>query len=337
MVIRPDRILDHSSDHSRYLVITFIFILSSSLVSCQNNSSEVPYAQPVECVECMPYTLVWSDEFTQLNSSKWTVDSGCPGLRNTALQCYTKHNIVIREGILNVEIRIGSWDDPLNSRKLNFTSGQLISRTSWLYGMFEIRARMPKGKHLWPLVTLVPVENIYGNPSLSGKIIFLAMSGQDTKNFVSMVRYGPSELDIGSEYAEKTVSDPDLSSEFHVYSLEWTKSSMVFSFDREKYLTFNMSEPLVTQQGTKPYNRSGMPFDRRFRLVLSVPVDVHSDSLSVEEAKLWERPVMQVDWIRIFRRRVSSSSVTVVCFNSGGMSGVRFILLLTFAYLVISS
>src|SRR5688500_7559249 len=100
--------------------------------------------------------LIWSDEFDRdgaPDSSKWTYDlgDGCPdncGWGNNEWQYYTKNpeNVRVENGKLIIEAR----RDSLGGKA--FTSSKIVSREKgdWLYGRFEIRAKLPEGKGTWP-------------------------------------------------------------------------------------------------------------------------------------------------------------------------------------------
>ena len=98
-------------------------------------------------------TLVWSDEFDsdRLDDQNWIYEQHC-GRFNQELECYTKHrekNVRIENGHLMIEVCV----EPYNG--YNFTSGRLLTRKSWKYGRFEIRARMPHGYQLWPAIWML--------------------------------------------------------------------------------------------------------------------------------------------------------------------------------------
>ena len=52
-----------------------------------------------------------------------------------------------------------------------YTSARIRSKGKgdWLYGRVEVRAKLPKGKGLWPSVVMLPSERSYGQWPLSGE------------------------------------------------------------------------------------------------------------------------------------------------------------------------
>lgn len=78
---------------------------------------------------------------------------------NHELQYYTAgrtKNVRVENGNLVIEAH------PEQYGGKQFTSGRINSIKSWTYGIFEFRARLPKGKHLWPAIWLIPKEDKYG-------------------------------------------------------------------------------------------------------------------------------------------------------------------------------
>ncbi len=90
------------------------------------------------------WTLTWSDEFTQADStapdsSKWTYDLGGGGWGNSELQYYTNstNNARIENGELIIEVR------EENLGGYGYTSARLKTQGKFVqaYGRFEARLR----------------------------------------------------------------------------------------------------------------------------------------------------------------------------------------------------
>ena len=78
---------------------------------------------------------------------------------NNELQYYAskrKENTRVEKGHLIIEAKAEEKDGR------HFTSARLTSKKAWTYGKFECRARLPKGKHLWPAIWLMPQNNEFG-------------------------------------------------------------------------------------------------------------------------------------------------------------------------------
>ena len=69
---------------------------------------------------------------------------GGGGWGNNELQYYTNSNARIETGQLVIETR------KQNFGNRGYTSSRLISKKSFQYGIFEMRARLPEGRGTWP-------------------------------------------------------------------------------------------------------------------------------------------------------------------------------------------
>ena len=291
-----------------------IFIVSLLPVSCVNvttfspleSSSEKPFALPIECEECPPYELVWYDEFSDDNLTRWQAEIGCGGSQKTELQCYTPHgNGYILNGFLHLEARVERWNDTENTLNLPFTSAKYHSHgDGWLYGMFEFRVRMPKGKLLRPIISLVPANYLYGTWPRSGEIYVAEARGENSNYFQSSIRFG-SPSDFGRERMIKKV-DPknDLSESHHIYSLEWTKSSLAFFLDGHLFWHVDLNRKFNLLDGPHVYNKTGMPFDQPFKILAYLPVGGAYFLSDQSEAGVrpWKRSFLQIDWVRVYQR-----------------------------------
>lgn len=95
------------------------------------------------------WRLVWNEEFDgpSINKTRWSYQVTCQP-KNQELQCYTDRaeNAYIEHGKLIIHVK------PETYKSKKFTSSRLYSQCdptgSFLHGKFEMRARLPKGKHL---------------------------------------------------------------------------------------------------------------------------------------------------------------------------------------------
>ena len=108
---------------------------------------------------------------------------------------------------------------------LSYSSGLLTTKASFsqIYGLFEIRARMPKGKGLWPAFWLLP-ENRAWPPELD----VLEVLGDNTRKL-----YVSWHSNVGGKHTadSKAIEVPDMSADFHTYSVVWEKDTLMWFFD----------------------------------------------------------------------------------------------------------
>lgn len=106
----------------------------------------------------------------------------------------------------------------------SYSSGLLTSKGSFSqkYGLFEIRAKMPRGKGLWPAFWLLPASNGWP-PELD---VLEILGDNPQKLYVSW------HSNVGTPSSEtKAINVPDTSAEFHTYSIYWTKDAIEWFFD----------------------------------------------------------------------------------------------------------
>ena len=112
------------------------------------------------------YQLVWSDEFDVDGkpSTDWSYESGF--VRNEELQWYQRDNAYVKDGCLVIEGRKECFINPhyeasssdwrKNREFIHYTSSSLTTQFSqqFLYGRFEIRAKIPVASGAWPAIWL---------------------------------------------------------------------------------------------------------------------------------------------------------------------------------------
>ena len=90
---------------------------------------------------------MWSDEFnaSRLDLKKWNVLVREQSKHNE-LQYYVPDEAYVERGMLRLRSRVRSYGE------MKYTSGRVSTdgRFAPTYGRFEIRARLPGGKGLWP-------------------------------------------------------------------------------------------------------------------------------------------------------------------------------------------
>jgi beta-glucanase (GH16 family) len=235
--------------------------------------------------------LVWSDEFNYQglpDNTKWGYDTGSHGWGNNELQYYTlirPENARVENGNLIIESR------KENYKGANFTSARLVSKNKgdWKYGRVEVKAKLPRGRGVWPAIWMLPTNWVYGGWPKSGEIDIMENVGYLPDSVYGSVHTGAFNHAIGTN---KTggVARTDLSNAFHIYAIEWTADKISFFVDNELYHAFEN-------------NKSGSdawPFDQEFHLLLNIAVGGNwGGKFGVDETVFPQR--MEIDYVRIYQ------------------------------------
>jgi len=139
------------------------------------------------------YRLVWSDEFDYSglpDNSKWSYDIGGDGWGNKEAQYYTDsrlQNAEVKDGFLF----INALQEDFEGKK--YTSARLVTRSKgdWTYGRFEIRAKLPDGRGMWPAIWMLPTDREYGEGFNSGEIDIMENLGYIPLFYC---RYNPNSI-----------------------------------------------------------------------------------------------------------------------------------------------
>jgi len=245
------------------------------------------------------WELVWEDQFDgeDLNRN-YIFDEGCNGWGNDELECYTVNrpeNVRQENGILVITARREWWDD--GQTTLPFTSTRMRTYSNFLYGKFEIRARLPKGKHLWPAFWMMPANSEYGEWPRSGEIDIMEYRGQRPTNTLGTIHYGESKENKGQSGSPETTFPVDFSEDFHVFGLDWSPTKFMWLVDDQVY----HEETLERNFWESVYNRNGQPYDKEFYILINLAVGgmfFGDEPFDPIEADGWAKPTYEIDWIR---------------------------------------
>ncbi|HWQ92864.1 MAG TPA: glycoside hydrolase family 16 protein [Clostridia bacterium] len=206
-------------------------------------SLEARSEQPPKSAE---WKLVWRDEFNgrKLDPKKWNVlvreDS-----KHTELQYYVPDEAYIHKGCL----RLSSRQRAFGSKR--YTSGRVDTKGKFapVYGRFEIRARLPGGKGLWPAHWLYPekrdwaMEYLMAEAVATGKerLIPEARPWYTEIDIMEFLGHEPTVLYGTLHYysfdGQKRTSSGtwrgtvDYTKDFHVYTLEWEPQRLRWYID----------------------------------------------------------------------------------------------------------
>lgn len=276
------------------LALYFLFSKRGGFFSCVCLLGLLLGAVGCATVSADGWRLVWQDEFDgpQLDPSKWEFEVNAAGGGNAELQYYVTNNVSLRDGKLLIEARNLPYSGPEGTR--SFTSSRIRTKrkADWKYGRFEIRAKLPQGRGLWPAIWMLPTDNVYGGWPHSGEIDIVELLGHEPGRVHGTLHYSNLEKHHtyrGTNYTSRTRSFAD---DFHVFRLDWSPGMFHWYVDDQLYQT-------QTQwaSGVKSFPA---PFDQRFHLILNLAVG--GNWPGKPDANTVFPQAMIVDFVRVYQR-----------------------------------
>jgi beta-glucanase (GH16 family) len=233
------------------------------------------------------WKLLWRDEFNraEINYNYWTLQEGKDSWGNNELQHYTdrRENCYTENGKLIIKAIKENYE---NSQ---YSSARIMTKqkVNFYYGKIEIRAKLPKGKGLFPAFWLLPTEDIYGDSKKNGEIDIMEMLGDDPK-----VIYGVAHYSLKDKYKSwKKYNDKktDFSKDFHVYSLEWSPRQLNWLIDSKTYFSFDLENT---------FNDGYNPYTNKFYLIMNLAVGGDWPGTPTDDAVF--PASIEVDYVRYY-------------------------------------
>ena len=271
--------------------LLFSFILYRVFLSSLANASDVDLSAPMDKGG---WKLIWSEEFDYTgfpDSTKWSYDTEGNVYQwgNNEAQYYTsgrKENAWVSDGVL----RITALKEPMEGR--SYTSARLITKGKgdWLYGRFEIRAKLPTGRGTWPAIWMLPTDWEYGDWPKSGEIDIMENVGYDRDTIVGSSLTEKYNRAIGTQKNAK-IACPDCYKAFHVYALEWEEDEYRLYVDDQLYFTFK-------NEGT---GYEVWPYDKRFHILLNLAIGGNWGGQKGIDDSLFPH-VFEIDYVRVYKK-----------------------------------
>ena len=195
------------------------------------------------------YQLVWSDEFDVDGepSKEWSYEYGFQ--RNEELQWYQSQNAKVKDGCLVIEARkdflinphyeAGSSDWRKNREFIRYTSSCLTTRFSqqFLYGRFEIRAKIPVASGAWPAIWLLGNKWEWPNNGEIDIMEYYIKDGQPS--ILANACWGSTEKwkaiwdSAVIPFTHFTEKDTNWADKFHIWRMDWDKEFIRIYLDDE--------------------------------------------------------------------------------------------------------
>ncbi|MDA9554822.1 family 16 glycosylhydrolase [Pelobium sp.] len=229
-------------------------------------------------------TLVWSDEFNTDGTpdpTKWGYDigTGSNGWGNAELEYYTSRpdNVVIQNGILKIKAIKENYSGS------TFTSARILTKDKFAfkYGRVEVRAKVPAGVGTWPAIWMLGSDiNTVQWPNC-GEIDIMEHLGRDLNKIYGTLHY-PNRYGANADGGTRLISNA--TTEFHIYALDWSASTIKISVDGQTVHTVA--------------NSTAIPFNHDFFFIMNLAIGGNFGG-AVDPALT--NATMEVDYIRVYK------------------------------------
>ena len=269
----------------------FALVLLTS-VGC-TDKKEIPVVTPTPAVADLNWefesTSMWEDEFNTNGSpdlTKWSYDIGGNGWGNNELQYYTNGN---NASVVDGNLEIVAKKEIVSGRA--YSSSRIVSRGKgdFLYGRFEIRAKLPKGRGTWPAIWMLSTENQFGPWPSSGEIDIMEHVGYDQNKVHFSVHTSAFNGARGNNKISSQII-PTATDDFHVYRLDWTPYAVRGYVDGEKYFEYvNDNKGFTT-----------WPFNKKFHMIMNIAVGGNWGGAQGIDDTIFPKSML-VDYVRVYK------------------------------------
>ena len=272
--------------------IVGIALISLYLISC-TDKKEIPIVASLPPVVDQGWAFdtipVWQDNFDNNSipdQTKWSYDVGGSGWGNNELQYYTGGDNV---GIVNGNLVIQAKRESMMGRQ--YTSTRLISRGKgdWLYGRFEVRAKLPYGRGTWPAIWMLPSDNNYGVWPASGELDIMEHVGFDLNNVHCTAHCSAFNGARGNQKSSSKIIS-GATTEFHNYRIDWTPYSIKGFVDDEQYFEYKNDNTSYTT----------WPFNKKFYMILNLAIGGNWGGAQGVDDTIFPS-TMEVDYVKVYK------------------------------------
>lgn len=247
-------------------IIIFIILVSFSSMSFAVN----PYKPTNKLPKVLDgKKLVFSEEFNyrgKPDSTIWNFEQGFK--RNKELQWYQSENAYCKGGRLLIEGRKtmlpnpnyipGSNDWRTNREFIQYTAASITTanKKQWLYGRFEVRARIDTTMGSWPAIWLlgsgrewpacgeIDMMEFY---RYKGEAVVLANVAWGGKG-----RFNPIWDTYRKPLSELIAKDKNWAKKYHVWRMDWTPTEIRLYVDDVLYNSTLLSKT-INADGSNPF------------------------------------------------------------------------------------
>ncbi|MCS5594844.1 MAG: family 16 glycosylhydrolase [Porticoccaceae bacterium] len=237
------------------------------------------------------YSQVWSDEFggSEVDTDNWGYDIGGGGWGNNELEFYTNRNAYLKDGQLVIRANKENY----GGREYTSSRLKTLGKKNFQYGRIDIRAVMPEGQGIWPALWMLGKNFPTVGWPHSGELDIMEMiggNGRENTVYGTAHWYNLSNSSNASYGGDRVLSSGEtLSTNFHVYSIEWDSSAITWYLDDIQYHTMAIDD-----------SASLAAFRKEFFFIFNIAVGGNWPGNPSSSTVFPQR--MVVDYVRVFQK-----------------------------------
>ncbi|MHB1323018.1 MAG: glycoside hydrolase family 16 protein [Coriobacteriia bacterium] len=166
--------------------------------------------------------LIFEEDFAgeAVDLRRWQTEMAWGRYTTGQLEHYDPSALLVRDGGLTIVASEDTWRDRPYRSGVIATFG----RHEFTYGYFEIRARMPKGRGLWPAFWLRASDSDSG-----AEIDVVEFLGHEPRTVHMALHYDTAGG--GHLEPQHSFTGPDFTADHHTYAIDWSPDAVVWYID----------------------------------------------------------------------------------------------------------
>lgn len=238
--------------------------------------------KPVQGANYTYNDLYWEDDFNTDGApdpTNWTYDLGAGGWGNQEVQTYTNNseNAKVEGGSLIITAK--------SNGSGGYTSARLKSQGlfEFTYGRVEVKAKLPASQGTWPAIWMLGSNFPSVGWPYCGEVDIMEQRGDDKDTHLGTCHWFNTAGNNDASYGETTPVS-NASTEFHLYTVEWTEESIKIFLDDAPFYELP--------------NDASLPFNADFFLILNVAM---GGTLGGDIDSSFTEDTMEIDYVKVFQ------------------------------------
>ena len=261
------------------------------------------------------WAMVWHDEFDgdRLDLSKWGKEENNYGGGNNEAQHYStlEKYVQVSDGKLKIHVYRDAFTTP-DGQKRPYSSGRIrtLQRADFLYGRFEVSAKVPSGQGIWPAVWMLPSVRDYGTWASGGEIDIMESRGSLINETLGTIHFGSSWPNNTYKGGSYSLPEGNFADGFHTYVVDWYEDRIEWWVDGVRWQTIRKDEWFSDPEkwnvsAASVSDPSLPPFDKPFHLIVNVAVNgaffngTSQDANALPDSAFPQ--TLELDYIRVYK------------------------------------